>query len=544
MTALDRPAAGERLQSVMDFLLRAGVVAIPVLCLAGTFLLTAGTDESFLVLHARGLAEHGRIGEGSNLHSSHTLSTSGPYTAIASLLSWVGRGSLQVVRLLSPLSVVAMIFILLRLADRTRGRRDTDRWIVPAAILVAHGLFMLGSQAYGEVLATTLVFTGTMIWTTLPPGSWRRPLAAGLLFGLAAACRLNCLPAFVALTITWITGRGDRRTEFRDTAIAIGTGLLAFAGQWGLFVLLAHDPLAPSEWLGDFGIDSESEPIGYLVPRRLGYYVIAQDHLALVLAAGITVAWACWARRRAGDPRAGDVLLAFAWVEGLAWLAKAPIPHLRYLWPSLASFAAVGGLCLAAAFRAAVDADSKLLQRAVLGVALAGMVSGYLEGARILLHGESDLLSFEYQRATHPTLQYGPFKHLRAQREMVRLLESLPADQAIATFTFDTALALETRRSILPIHCYYLEQYHYYLPQPPSVRSKFPRWLVITPMVNRFPDCYFTPRLHAWVGKNCRLEAKRGPYLLYEVVGEYPPTNDLFVLDYWESPFPGAAGTR
>src|SRR5690349_18281536 len=120
MTAFDRRAAGERMQSLMDFLLRAGVVAIPVLCLAGTFLLTAGTDESFLVLHARGLAEHGRIGEGSNLHSSHTLSTSGPYTAIVTLLCWIGRGSLQMARLISPLAVVAMIFVLLRLADGTR----------------------------------------------------------------------------------------------------------------------------------------------------------------------------------------------------------------------------------------------------------------------------------------------------------------------------------------------------------------------------------------------------------------------------------------
>jgi len=544
MTADERPAAAERIQAAMDFLLRAGVVAMPVLCLAGVFLLTAGTDECFLVLHARGLAEHGRIGEGSNLHSSHTLSTSGPYTAIAALLHWIGRGSLQAVRLISPLSAVGMIFVLLRLADRTRGRKDGDRWIVASSILIVHGLFMLGGQAYGEVLATTLVFSGALLWAELPPGSWRRPLLSGLVLGLAAATRLNCLPAFLAIGVTWITGRGVRKTEFRDAAIAAGTGLAAFAAQWTLFVLLARDPLAPSEWMGDFGVASPPEPLGYMIPKRLGYYIIAQDHLALVLSVGITVAWTCWARRRVADPRAGDVLLAFAWIEGLAWLAKAPIPHLRYLWPSLASFAAVGGLSLAAAFRAAVEADSRTLQRAVLGVALAGAVSGYLEGGRILLHGESDLLSFEYQRATHPTLQYGPFKHLLAQREMVRLLQTLPPGQGIATFTFDTALAFETRRPILPIHCSYLEQYHYYLPQARKDRSNYPRWLVVTPMVNRFPDSYFTPRLHEWVGKNCRLEAKCGPYVLYEVTGTYPPTNDLFVLDHWESPFPGVLDKR
>ncbi|HEV3027469.1 MAG TPA: hypothetical protein VG457_07835, partial [Planctomycetota bacterium] len=249
----DPRPGGDRLEYVGKALIRAGVLAIPLMCLAGIFLLTAGTDESFLLLHIRGLVEHGRIGEGSLMHSSHTLSTTGPYTVVASLLSWIGRGNLQVVRLMSVLSLAGMTVVLLRLADRARGRREPDRWLVPASLLIVHGLFLLGSQAYGEVLATTLMLTGILLWAELAPGSWGRRLWTGAVLGMAVASRLNCMPVFAALGVSWLTGRGDRRTEFRDVVIAVGTGLMIFGLQWVLFLLLAHDPMAPSLWRGDFG---------------------------------------------------------------------------------------------------------------------------------------------------------------------------------------------------------------------------------------------------------------------------------------------------
>jgi hypothetical protein len=325
--------------------------------------------------------------------------------------------------------------------------------------------------------------------------------------------------------------------------MSVGTGLLVFGLQWALFLTLAHDPMTPSVWRGDFGMGAAlSEPFAYILPKRLGFFLIGQDHLALVVAAGITAAWCCWARRRVEDSRAGDVLLGFAWLEGLAWLLKAPIPHLRYLWPSLVAFAAVGGLSLSAAFRAAAESDSRMLRRGILAVVLAGILSGYLEGTRMYLHGESDILSFEYQRATHPRLQYGPFRCLLAQGAVIRHLQGLPPQEGVATLTMDTVLAYQTRRPIVPILCYYLEQYSYYLPRPLGDRAgAFPRWLVVTPMVNRLPDCQFPAKLHDWMAKNCRLEARYGPYLLYEVLGPYPPTPDVFQLDLWEPSFPGSS---
>src|SRR5258708_4342427 len=204
----DPKPVGDRIQSAGEGLIRSAVLAIPLMCLAGVFVLTAGTDESFLLLLIRGLVEHGRIGEGSLMHSSHMLSTAGPYMLVTSLLYWIGKGSVPVIRLLSVLSLGGMIVVLLRLADRTRGRRDPDRWLVPASLLIVHGLFLFGSQAYGEVLATTLLLTGVLLWAKLAPGSWRRRLWTGAVLGMAVAARLNCLPVFAALGVSWLTGRG------------------------------------------------------------------------------------------------------------------------------------------------------------------------------------------------------------------------------------------------------------------------------------------------------------------------------------------------
>src|SRR5258706_4498154 len=124
--------------------------------------------------------------------------------------------------------------------------------------------------------------------------------------GLAVATRLNRMPIFLALGVTWIGSRGQRRTEFRDTFFAVGIGILVFALQWLLFLRLAHDPLSPSEWKSDFGVGSPlTGSLAYVIPKRLGFYVVGQDHLALVLVAAISAGWFS-ARRAVSDPQAGD----------------------------------------------------------------------------------------------------------------------------------------------------------------------------------------------------------------------------------------------
>jgi hypothetical protein len=527
-----------RLVRTGSLLLRVSVLAAPLVCLAGLFLMTAGIDECWILLDVRGLAEHGRYGQGSQIHSSNSLSTGGLYTVAATILHLAGGGRLEVIRLLGPLSLAGMLFLLLRIADRTAGRREDTRWMVAGGLLAAHGTFLLGSQAYGEILATVLVFLGALTWVDLPQGSWRRRVLVGLLLGSAAAARLNCLPAFVALGATLITGgRGNRRAEFRDTLFAGVAGALAFMVQWGLLVRFSQDGLAPSEVRKDFGLGGLlSAPLAYVIPERLGFFSVGQDHLALFAAVGVTAGW-IWARRRAAEPAAGDVLLAFAWLLWAAWVTRAPLAHLRYLWPGLAAFAAVGGLTLAAAFRAAGEADQKALQRGVLAVALACAVTGYLEGSRMVLHGDSDVLSWEWHRGSPHSLEFGPFKRLQAQKATVRRLGELPASDAVATLAVDTPLAYLTRRPIVPVQGYYSDQYcEYYVRRaPPALEGRRPRWLVATPMWYRHPAGFPTVALHEWIEKNCRLEAQYGAYAIYEVRGSLPPGPELFDLN-WDHP--------
>jgi hypothetical protein len=235
-------------------------------------------------------------------------------------------------------------------------------------------------------------------------------------------------------------------------------------------------------------------------------------------------------------PQGPDLLLTFSVLLWGAWMVQAPIPHLRYLWPGLAGFAIVGGLVLAVLDSVPSEAAGPGARPATTWFALALLVCGYADAVRTYQHGDSDILSWQWHRAAASNIEFGPLRALRSQKAIVRRLEEIPSGEGIATFGFDTALTLLTRRLIVPVAAYYpgAEEADYRI----SAGTPRPRWLVVTPFINRFPNGRVTPALHRWIEENCRLDCKFGPYLLYEVRGRYPEAVETFELQYWAPRLP------
>jgi len=527
------------LEGVGGNLLKLSVLAAPLACLIGAFFLTAGTDETWILHGVRGLAHGGRYGSASPYVTVY--STGGLFTAVATVLEALGGGRLLIVRLLSILSLAALVALLIRRTPSILGGDGTpaERWIAAVPILGVHGTFLIGSQAYGEILATTLLFAGAFLWASRPAGTWSRRLAVGALFGLAAAARLNLVVGLAAIPAAAFVFSRTRR-EIVDALIAAATGAVVFAIQWKGLQLLSVDVREVEQSAGNYGLSGGVGSLGYFIPQRLGYFAIAQDFMPLVLLVALTAAWVV-TRSRVANPRTPDLLVAFGWILWFSWLGRSPIPHLRYLWPALAAFAYVGGLVLALVYRGLGVSPQPAVRLAVLVVGLACGASGYVEASRNMLAGNSDILSWEWQRGCPQSLQYGPFKQLRAQRDLVRKLQELPPDQGVASIGFDTALAYLSRRQILPLDAYYEER----VPSlAGAVRSAglplgtFPRWLVLTPIINRHRGCQMSPQLHQWIESNCALRERYTGYLLYEVTGRLPEKPELLRFNEWEPRLP------
>jgi hypothetical protein len=510
-------------------LLRTAVIVAPLVCLAGIFLMTAGTDETWILFSVRGLVEHGRYAAESPGNS--VLTTGGAYTLLSALLHFIGDGRLEIVRLLSVMSFAALLWTL-RLWALRKDITGNLCWLVTAAPLLVPGTFMLGAQAYGAVLAFFLVAVGLMLWGELEPGSIRRRLLIAILLGTAVATRQNVVFALVAPLIVVLLTRSNR-TQLIDSLLVFVLGGLIYFAEKSLLSSISVNLISNPGASGL--VNPLSIPLGYWIPLRLANWSIAQSFLPLVLCVLVTIGW-LRARSLIIKPQGIDALLAFAWMAMLVWMLMAPIPHLRYIWPALAAFAVVGAFSMAM-----LSIKHALHPGNVLAIGLAIIATGYLDGARTYLHGESDILSWQLNRETGYSLQFGPFRQLQYQQAIVARIEQLPTDQAIATLGFNTALSFITRRTIVPVKAYYPSEGKqgavFWKPAEASPPIR-PRFILSIPFVNRYPNGYMSHQLYAWLKANTRVVDRQGPYVLYEVTGTFPDTPEVFSLEKWGPSLP------
>lgn len=505
---------GERLLTVAAFIL-------PLEILLGVFCLSAGTDETWTLFGVRGLAEHGAYGAGSPLSAVPTAG--GLYTALTSLLHIAGGGRLEVIRLASVGSLLVLAFGLFRWVRSELGPGPAP-WLAVLSLVAVPGTVVVGSQAYGGAPAVVTAVFGLWVSTRLEPGSWTRGLLVGALLGLAAATRWNVAPVVGAPFAAAVLTRASRK-EIADGAIAFIVGVATFVGLVYALLLISVEVPDASHLRGASGTDAGPLPLAYLIPFRLKFFLVAESYVQVGLLASVVAGWAL-VRGRFREPRFLDGLVAFGALLWAAWLLKAPIAHLRYLWPALAVFAFVGFTTLALVYQDARASEGLRVQAAILFVVFAFVGAGALRSGRVLLHSGSDVISWEWNRRVPIRHDFGPFRYKIAEGQVVARLRALPEDDEIGVLGSLAPLAFLSRRTMRPV-------------KPPDTAEgtrtavaleapRPPRWIVVTPGINDYPGLFITPGVASWLSQACRLDSDFGPYRLYEVTGEFPEDPDFF----------------
>jgi hypothetical protein len=489
-------------RGALEWLLWLGLWGVPFASLACSFLLTLGHDEAWFLIGVRGLVERGVYGGGG---VPPAWSSGGAYTLAVAVLSLPSGGSLAAVRLLAVASLALLLWLVARRGARLAGERAGGA-LAAACVAALPGTAVYAATAHAALPAALLVLAGAFVWGRGARGSRARIAGAGALLGLAAATRWDCALAIPALLVASSLRREQRGRELRDALCASALAAALAAGCVALLVAAsdrAPDPIGAL--LGNLGPELRGAPRANFAA---GWRFVP---LPLLLLA--TAAWLWLRARSARDARDLDLLGVFAWLLWLAWLCFAPIPHLRYLWPSLAAFAALLGFGLAAACLRSDSRHAAALRRGALLAGLALLAVYYAGALRAARLGDSDLLSWEWSGEMPTARGYEPFAALRAQRRMAESLRAeIGQDELALVFGLSLAPEYLSRRTL---------RAPYSLQAGEPAVAELPRKILVTPAFGTYYAVQpaWIPR---WMSQNCRLLVRHDGYALYEVTGAFP----------------------
>ena len=312
----------------------ASAAAVAVGCL---LFMTAEYDEAWIIASHRQVFAPGAIPP-----ASPVLTTGGLHLLATGLVSALGLAPLPAMRMVSLLSVLALLALVWRVAGRW-CEDAVERMIVAVACLAAPGTMLMAGMGYGVALATLLFAAGLALLLDAPRPALGRALMAGLLVGAACATRWTFLPALPALLLPALLAAEHRRGALVGAAAALATAALAFGASVWLHALLsaAGDASLVADNASAAGVGGLEKSF----TRQVSFLARLSATFPLALLALAAFAYAT----SRGDDRArrgiATLLAAAALIVG-AWVASAPWMHLRYVWPAYLMVAACAGLGL------------------------------------------------------------------------------------------------------------------------------------------------------------------------------------------------------
>jgi hypothetical protein len=503
----------------LDKALRLLLVALLALCgvllVAGVFALTLGYDEAWILLGISGIL-HERA---SDVAIAPVLTSGGVYALAQLVITAVAKHTLWLHRAFTVLCTLGLSAWVYRLGKELAGDRRGGLFAL-SGLLLAPGTLVLGALAHATLVAYVLVLLALRTFEVTADRRPLRILGTGVLAGLAAATRLDCATLLPALPVyALFSGRAAKR-ERLDALCSAALGALVLVASMRIYRAAGvADPSEEASAAVAAGLNGVS--INY--PYLLNKWVIAQGFMPLPLMLGATLCGGLILReyRATRDPARGlpfwAALLPFAWLSTLAWLIQTPIPHLRYLWPALASFGLMFGLGLAAFERWAREHGKAGGRVLLLLVSLSIVVMSVGSTVRDLVHGESNILSWEWAGQSERTY-YTRFRHMMHQRAAVKYLESTSRpEERILALVRDKELGYLAGRDVLELDVLKAKkQWH---------PSELPRRLVMTPIMGNL--LFLSAEGRAWLEHNCQVEASFGQYTFYKVLGEYPADPDV-----------------
>jgi len=388
------------------------------------------------------------------------------------------------------------------------------------AVLVAiPGGAEVGTAALGTSTGLFFMVAAIALWSSPGASAQVRTLGTGLLYGMAAASRFDLVlfgPALLVASAWRVDESGKVRMQWNSaswSAVAIGVAVFAL-NHWVMNVA------ARGNTVGDIGSATGLTGWGLNYPRLLNRWLTATTFAPLPFLA-IAAVSAFWTRperlggREAVLPSREILLIVTGTVLLTGWLLSAPIPHLRYAYPALFCFAALGALGLqrAAIWSAARGTTYHLMLCHF--VALACVVGSVATTARSLVMSNSDYASWEW---THE-MAYDYFRRFEAkqdQDEVVRFLRNgVPQDAVLYSYV-PYALRYLTQRPVIA------------LDKPAawdSPTGRRPRFIVLTPAVGTY--FYLPAGVATWLERNGKLTRQIGRYSIYAIAEQAEPVPDL-----------------
>jgi len=475
---------------------------------AGVFLITLGYDEAWILSGIQDILQPRALDV-----TVVPVLTSGGFFALGQLLVTALFGAeLWPQRLFCFASMAAVVAIVWRWGMIYFGDMRSGALVV-SALVATPGMAVLGSTAYATVPAFLLVLVSVAVFFGNFGSRALRITGTAALVGLASATRFECVLLLPALCLyAWFSQSEQKRRNVIDAVVA---SLLAVPVS-AAFVTLYW--LAGPQQIEHGVAQATGLAIDYVdYTGLLNKWVISEAFLPLPMLVLATVLAFYFHRQQINGGHAKWlcpwILLApFGWFVWALWYLYAPIAHLRYVWPGLASFMVLLGFGIAGLYAWGRRNEAPGARIAALLLALSCVVAAIGATGRNLVLGNGDILSWEWA-GDAPRAYFTRFRHIGYQRQAARYLrETTQPGERVLALGIGRSLGYLAQRDVLEIG-----QYTRRVRWDPA---RVPRRMVLEPVVGNF--VYFSDEARRWIVDNTELEAQFGPYAFYRLTGSYP----------------------
>ena len=473
-----------------------------VLCLTfgiGVFALTVEPDEVWNLMST--MKAFGLPLPATSAVNYPVTTTGGLHFVLHGLVAIVRSGDIVLHRAVS----VAITLLLLAIVFSTVASHLKNRVLAAAGtalFAVAPGFLLQASLATSEIIATTVMLLAALFWFRFGSRSASYAALGGVLFGVACATRMTCLSMLPAILIWSIFMQRGWLARVVLPALAVTFAVAVFLGLTATYFAAFGD----TPWSEFMVASSSASGVSRAFPGlmlRLNYLAVSDGILPL---AGM-VALSGWLLHRASFPYNEQGLISFCALllltggaGWLAWLLKAPIPHIRYLWPALPLIWLAIILLGLSELHRVKQAKSLAIAHLTIICICAGQV---LLNARMLAVGDSLTLVYEAARRTELGTPRQLFEVRKHQQAMADLLAGLPQSATVHALAEPAAYPMTylSGRTITSL--------------AQAGEASAPRYLLVQAYDRSiWPTSW--DRI-SWLQNNAKLEVRHGDYWLYRI---------------------------
>ncbi len=498
-----------------------------VLAVACLFLITLWTDEAWVLNGLRSTLEP----IVKNLSTEVIFTSGGPF-ALANLAIERAFGSVVWIhRAFSLICLLSLLAIVYRFGARSGGAAIAGALAI-APLLSLTGTAEVGTLALGHAASCLLIVLGMLYWTRNDAGGIVRPLIGGVLFGLAAASRTEMVLGVAAVVAVGAfrplsSGRLALRVPWSEMLMAVVALGVVAANMYLLRarsnVVSLEDHLSTAASASGLGGSFLMRLLDYPLMLNKMYILQSLTQIPLLMIASTLPFF--FRSDDAAQRRFSILMIASAWTLTIGWIFRAPIPHLRYLWPALMCFAIPTGIAMARLYDLARREGRTSLALVCLIVAIGGVAGGLAGTTRSLVQGEGNLISFEWSREMGVDY-FRRFQALRDQAAVIEYIKTeIPQDvklYSVLPFKYQYL----AHRPIIDTRSIYTKK----AMEERAVMGGNPerKFLILPPELGHY--YYLTPEGDEWYRSHARLVAEFGRHSVYEIQDEWPEDPELLWL--------------